>query len=173
MASTIRRGAVLSTTAAMTLALAGLTPALAQAAGPSPRTTLDGAPAWTAHAARVGRTPAARPQHLTAVLGLRDADGAESLAAAVSDPSSATYGRFVSAATWRARFAPPQRRRHACDRLAEGQRLHPRRRAGQPPHGVLHRGARSPRPSMPSAPTLKTFTKDGVSVVDRRPRPTR
>ena len=106
MASTIRRGAVLSTTAAMTLALAGLTPALAQAAGPSPRTTLEGAPAWTAHAARVGQTPAARPQHLTAVLGLRDPAGAESLAAAVSDPSSATYGRFVSAAAWRARFAP-------------------------------------------------------------------
>src|SRR4051812_14285930 len=106
MASTIRRGAVLSTTAAMTLALAWLTPALAQAAGPSPRATLDGAPAWTAHAARVGQTPAARPQHLTAVLGLRDAGGAEALAAAVSDPSSATYGRFVSAATWRARFAP-------------------------------------------------------------------
>ena len=86
MASTIRRGAVLSTTAAMTLALAGLTPALAQAAGPSPRTTLDGAPAWTAHAARVGQTPATRTQHLTAVLGLRDPAGAESLAAAVVRP---------------------------------------------------------------------------------------
>ncbi len=106
MASTIRRGAVLGTTAAMTLTLAGLTPVLAQAAGPSPRATLDGAPAWTADAARVGPAPAARPQHLTAVLGLRDAAGAESLAAAVSDPASATYGRFVSAATWRARFAP-------------------------------------------------------------------
>jgi subtilase family serine protease len=106
MATTIRRGAVLGTTAAMTLALAGLTPALAQAAGSSPRATLDGAPAWTAHAARVGQTPAARSQHLTAVLGLRDAAGAESLAASVSDPASAAYGRFVPAAAWRARFAP-------------------------------------------------------------------
>jgi subtilase family serine protease len=106
MASTIRRGAVLGTTAAMTLALAGLTPALALAAGSSPRATLDSAPAWTAHAARVGQTPAARQQHLTAVLGLRDAAGAESLAASVSDPSGTAYGRFVSAAAWRARFAP-------------------------------------------------------------------
>jgi subtilase family serine protease len=106
MASTIRRGAVVSTTAAMTLALAGLTPALAHAAGPSPRTTLDRAPAWTTHAVKVGQTPAAQTQHLTAVLALRDAAGAESLAAAVSEPTSAAYGHYLSAAQWRARFAP-------------------------------------------------------------------
>src|SRR4051812_47616928 len=106
MASTIRRGAVMGTTAAVTLALAGLTPALAQAAGPSPRATLDSPPAWTAHATRVGQTPPARQQHLTAVLGLRDAAGAESLAAAGSDPSTPTYGRSTPAAAWRAGFAP-------------------------------------------------------------------
>ena len=108
MASTIRRGAVVSTTAAMTLALAGLTPALAQAAGPSPRTTLDRAPAWTTHAVKVGQTPAAQTQHLTAVLALRDAAGAESLAAAVSDPSSAAYGHFVSAAQLARPLRAPQ-----------------------------------------------------------------
>ena len=106
MAITLRRGAVVSATAAVTLALAGLTPSLAQAAGPSPRTTLAHAPAWTAHATRVGQTPAAQRQHLTAVLALRDPAGAESLAAAVSDPASAQYGAFLTAAQWRARFAP-------------------------------------------------------------------
>ena len=106
MAPTLRRGAVVSATAAVTLAVAGLSPALAQAAGPSPRTTLDDAPAWTTHATRVGQTPAGQQQHLTAVLALRDPAGAESLAAAVSDPASAQYGAFVTAAQWRARFAP-------------------------------------------------------------------
>ena len=43
---------------------------------------------------------------MSAVLGLRDASGAEALASAVSDPSSAQYGRYVSAPAWRARFAP-------------------------------------------------------------------
>ena len=106
MAPTLRRGAVVSATAAVTLAVAGLSPALAQAAGPSPRTTLDDAPAWTTHAVRVGQTPAGQLQHLTAVLALRDPAGAESLAAAVSDPASAQYGAFVTPAQWRARFAP-------------------------------------------------------------------
>ena len=106
MAPTLRRGAVVSATAAVTLAVAGLSPALAQAAAPSPRTTLDDAPAWTTHATRVGQTPAGQQQHLTAVLALRDPAGAESLAAAVSDPASAQYGAFVTPAQWRARFAP-------------------------------------------------------------------
>jgi subtilase family serine protease len=99
-----RRGAVIGTTTCLTLALA--TPGLAHADGA--RRTVETAPAWTAHARAVGQTPAADRQNLTAVLGLRDAAGAEALATAVSDPSSSQYRSFLSAAQWRARFAPTQ-----------------------------------------------------------------
>jgi subtilase family serine protease len=104
MKSTVRTGAIIGTCTAVALALA--VPTTAFAATTSPRTALDAAPAWTAHAARVGQTPAAQAQQMTAVLGMRDSAGAEALALAVSDPASAQYGKYVSASTWRARFAP-------------------------------------------------------------------
>jgi len=72
------------------------------------RTHIENAPAWTAQAPRVGAIPAAQKQQLTAVLGLRDAAAAEALATAVSDPSSAQYGHYVTAAAWRSRFAPTE-----------------------------------------------------------------
>jgi len=104
MTSRFRRGALIGATASLALALTAPTPAFA-AHQPS-RTRLDSAPVWTARAPRVGAVPAAQRLHLTAVLGLRDAPGAEALATAVSDPSSDQYGRHLSAAAWRARFAP-------------------------------------------------------------------
>jgi subtilase family serine protease len=54
----------------------------------------------------VADTPAAQRQHMTAVLALHDAAGAEALATAVSDPSSPQYGKHMKAAVWRSRFAP-------------------------------------------------------------------
>jgi subtilase family serine protease len=104
MTSRIRRGVVISATASVALALA--TPTLTFAADSSPRTRVENAPAWIAQAQRVGATPAAQQLQLSAALGLRDAAGAEALASAVSDPSSALYGRYLTAAAWRSRFAP-------------------------------------------------------------------
>jgi len=98
------RGVVIGATASVALALTS--PTVAFATGKPSRTQIENAPAWTAAAPRVGAIPAAQPLQLTAVLGLRDAAGAEALATAVSDPSSAQYGRFVTAAAWRSRFAP-------------------------------------------------------------------
>ena len=152
MAPTLRRGAVVSATAAVTLAVAGLSPALAQAAGPSPRTTLDDAPAWTTHAVRVGQTPAGQLQHLTAVLALRDPAGAESLAAAVSDPASAQYGAFVTPAQWRARFAPRAADVAAVTAWLRAGRLHRRGHPGQPPHHQLQRHHRPGREGLRHRP---------------------
>lgn len=88
------------------LALTLATPALAQAGtGGGPR-VLGHAPSWTAHARHTGALRASTAQHLTFVLNLRDEAGAEALADAVSTPGSAQYGKYVSARTWRARFAP-------------------------------------------------------------------
>ena len=104
MKSRFLRGVVIGATASMALALT--TPTFAFATVRPPRTNIENAPGWTSQAHRVGRIPATRQLQMTAVLGLRDAAGAEALAAEVSDPSSAQYGQYVTAAAWRSRFAP-------------------------------------------------------------------
>ena len=86
------------------LAMAGIVAPQALAA--TPRATLDAAPAWTSGAKQVGETPASAVQRMSVVLKLRDAAGAEALANAVSNPASASYGHYVSAAQWRSKFAP-------------------------------------------------------------------
>ena len=64
------------------------------------------APTWTAHAKRTGAQSGATRLHMSVVLNLRDAAGAESFATTVSDPTSSSYGKYVTAAQWRARYAP-------------------------------------------------------------------
>ena len=102
MAFRYRRTGVLGATTCLALALAA--PGLAHAEGA--RSTVEQAPAWTTHTAALNRTPASARHTFRAVLALRDAAGAEALAAAVSDPASPDYGRYLTAAQWRARFAP-------------------------------------------------------------------
>ncbi|MBB2987302.1 S53 family peptidase [Terracoccus luteus] len=70
------------------------------------RKVVGAAPSWTARARRTGATPSSTRLHLAVVLNLRDAAGAEALAAAVSDPSSSAYGHYLTPAQWRSRFAP-------------------------------------------------------------------
>lgn len=102
MLTVFRRATVVGACSA--LAIAGLVAPQALAA--TPRATLDAAPAWTTGAQQVGETPASAVQRMSVVLKLRDAQGAEALARAVSDPASVSYGHYVSAAQWRSRFAP-------------------------------------------------------------------
>jgi subtilase family serine protease len=104
MNSRFVRGVVIGATALVALTLT--TPIVAFGTGKPSRTRIENAPAWTARAARVGAIPAAQRLQLTAALALRDGAGAEALAAAVSDPSSPQYGRYLTAAAWRSRFAP-------------------------------------------------------------------
>ena len=105
MTSILRRAAVVGAASALTVAGLGV-PTASAAPGVSPRTTVDTAPAWTAKTPAVAETPATVTQTMSVVLNLRDAAGAEALAAAVSDPASSQYGHYVSASAWRARFAP-------------------------------------------------------------------
>ncbi len=103
MRSSVRR-AFLGSLLAPVLIAATVEPAFAD---PSPpRSVVDSPPDWTAQAPVVGDVPADQTQHLSVALNLRDEAGAEALATAVSDPTSAQYRQFVSAADWRARFAP-------------------------------------------------------------------
>ena len=105
MTSILRRAAVVGAASALTVAALGV-PTASAAPGVSPRTTVDTAPAWTARTPAVAETPAAVTQTMSVVLNLRDAAGAQALADAVSDPASAQYGHYLTAAAWRARFAP-------------------------------------------------------------------
>jgi subtilase family serine protease len=106
MSSRLRRLLVVTTAGAAALSAALPATAAPAANAPGTRTTLDAAPAWTHTARAAGATAAATPVRLAAVLPLRDAVGAERLALAVSTPGDAQYGQYLTAAQWRARFAP-------------------------------------------------------------------
>jgi subtilase family serine protease len=90
------------------IALFGAT-AVAMAGGNAPgRVVLAGTqPAWTAAAANAGVAPATSGAVGAKVwLANRNAAQLDALAVAVSDPSSAQYGHFITADQFRAQFAP-------------------------------------------------------------------
>ncbi|CCH76713.1 putative subtilase family serine protease,secreted [Nostocoides japonicum T1-X7] len=95
-------GLAVSGCVALTLAA----PGLAEASNGPGRHVVQATPAWTATAHHVGAVSSGTAQHLSVVLALRDAAGAEALADAVSTPGNAQYGRYLTPAQWRARFAP-------------------------------------------------------------------
>jgi subtilase family serine protease len=73
------------------------------------KTTLKGsAPSWANSANYTGAADSNGAVGFRVYLGWRNAAGAEALARAVSDPSSASYGQYVTPATFRQRFAPSQ-----------------------------------------------------------------
>lgn len=81
--------------------------AQASAGSTSARVTLAGsASAYAAAHRAVAGTDAGQQVSALVLLKTRDAAGAEALAAAVSDPASPSYRHYVTAAQYRARFAP-------------------------------------------------------------------
>jgi subtilase family serine protease len=87
--------------------LASLSVATTSAA--SARSTLkSSAPAWASSANFVRRADPTTKIGFRVYLGWQNASGAAALARAVSNPRSASYGKYVSAATFRRQFAPSQ-----------------------------------------------------------------
>jgi subtilase family serine protease len=71
------------------------------------RSTLSGSrPSWTPSATVVGTPSASTKVSFNVVLRLRDAAGAAKLAVAVSNPSSSSYGHYVTPAQFNAAYAP-------------------------------------------------------------------
>ena len=103
-----RRRKLAATILGTVAVLAGL-PAGAGQAAPAGggRVALDAAPAWTAHAEAIGPSRRDAQVSLTAVLPPRDEAAARRLAVEVSTPGTRQYRRYLTAAQWRARFAPP------------------------------------------------------------------
>jgi kumamolisin len=66
-----------------------------------------GRPAWATRANFVRHAGAAERVDLALVLGFRDQAGLDALAAAVSNPRSPSYGRYLTPAQFHARFSQP------------------------------------------------------------------
>ena len=87
----------------MGAALPALTATAAQAA--SPRAVVrDTQPSWATHSAQVAPAPAAKGVSARVYLAARDPAALDRAVAAVSDPNSPSYGRYVTPAQYRARF---------------------------------------------------------------------
>ncbi len=81
--------------------------ATASATSPSGRHVLTNTmPAWAISSHVIGDPAATRQLTVSVHLQLRDAAGAAALARAVSDPSSAEYGHYLTTSQFNARFAP-------------------------------------------------------------------
>ena len=88
-------------------ALLAIVTGLTVAAQASGRVRLgESAVRWATPANLVRRAGSAEAVRFQVYLGLRDASAAERLAYAVSDPASPSYGRFLTASQFRARFSP-------------------------------------------------------------------
>jgi subtilase family serine protease len=91
---------------ALLAAVALAAPLVPASAGPVAVVLRGTVPSWAVPAARLGDVSAGEPVAFHVVLPWRDPAGAAAFARAVSDPADASYGRFLTPAQWRARFAP-------------------------------------------------------------------
>lgn len=74
----------------------------------SSRTLHGSAPAWAKQGNLIGAANPAGTVGFRVYLGWNDTTGAEALAKAVSDPSSSSYGHYLTPSEFRRRFAPTQ-----------------------------------------------------------------
>ena len=104
MHQALRRALLASTAAAARTPAAAAVPAHAARPG---RSTLDGnVPRWAQPSRDRGAADAATPTEIKVYLPLRDAGTAAAMVRDVSDPRSANYGKYLTAADFRSRFAP-------------------------------------------------------------------
>jgi subtilase family serine protease len=80
--------------------------AAAEPASAGRQTLRDSGPGWLTRARDLGATPAAAPVHFGVLLTMRDQAGAEATLQRIADPSSASYGNWLSNAEFNARYAP-------------------------------------------------------------------
>src|SRR3954452_5468511 len=91
--------------AASTLA-AGAASGPAAASPPRPFVP-DSAPRWTAQARALGEVPAGSVVDFGIMLRMRDGAGAAATVQRISEPGNASYGHWLSARQFRARYGPP------------------------------------------------------------------
>ncbi len=88
----------------------------------SPRSTIPGSsPAWVSDAHAIGSPAGNERISFRVALQLRDAASAEALAAAVSDPKSRSYGKYLTSAQFNARFGPTDAQVEAVSKFLTSQ----------------------------------------------------
>jgi subtilase family serine protease len=98
--------------------------ATSASAAPSPRAALAGSvPSWASSANFKNATPSTDWVNFRVYLNLRNESQAEALARAVSDPSSASYGKYLSPAQFNQQFAPTKADVSAVTQWLQGQGL--------------------------------------------------
>ncbi len=101
----IRRGLLVGALGCATLGASSAAAATASAS--SGRKLLHGStPGWLSKASDLGATPAANQVNFGVLLSMRDQAGAEAALQAISDPTSASYGQWLSNAAFDAKYAP-------------------------------------------------------------------
>jgi subtilase family serine protease len=78
----------------------------AAASGPGRHLLAGSTPRWLSQAHRLGATSASEQVSFGVLLGMHNQSGAEAVLKAVSDPASASYGKWLSNRTFNARYAP-------------------------------------------------------------------
>jgi subtilase family serine protease len=78
----------------------------ASASGPGRHPLAGSTPRWLSQAHRLGATSSAQQVSFGVLLGMRNQADAEATLKAVSDPTSASYGQWLSNSTFDARYAP-------------------------------------------------------------------
>ncbi len=119
-------------TAALTLQLTATLAVASGAAARAPRAVprmirVGEAPALPAGTVPLSAVAAARPMRITLALTPRDPRGLAAYAAAVSDPASPDYRRYLTVAQFVRRFAPAARRLRALEASLQERGLHPGR----------------------------------------------
>ncbi len=109
-------------------ALAAGVLALPAAAHPAPQASslavTGSVPAWATPGATAGSVSSTQQIHISVALALRDQAGATRFAAAVSDPSNAQYGHFLTPAAFRAQYYPTAAQAKAVANWMSAKGLH-------------------------------------------------
>ncbi|HKE64559.1 MAG TPA: S53 family peptidase [Micromonosporaceae bacterium] len=90
----------------------------------TPRVAIAGTkPAWVTSAKHVGQPAASKRVSVNVILPLRDVARAQSVGAAVSDPTNPSYGHYLTPAQFNAQFAPTSTQVGMVKRYLAGQGL--------------------------------------------------
>ncbi len=148
---------------AAAVAILGCAPAAMASTAASGRHIVTPVPSWTSGARATG-APASGDRHdVYVVLNLRDAAGAEALAAAVSTPGDPQFRKFVSAAQWRERFAPTSATTDAVAKWLRGSGFSIEEIPSN--HRYVLASATTSDIERAFGTTLATFTRNGRTVM--------
>ena len=103
----VRRGVLAGFLSGITVAGVAAVAAPASASGGPQRHLIAGStPRWLHKARDISATPSSEPVGFGVLLGMRDQAGAAATLQAISDPTSASYGQWLSNTTFDERYGP-------------------------------------------------------------------